>query len=156
MTHLEPAVSATILKTATRASTLDALMTMLASNLTIAIDAASEIRAAIERRMELGPIALGQGVALPHCRHTAVTDARLIVAVLTEPNLDWQSLDAEPVDIVFFAVFPIERSNSCAGYFERLVRSLRFGLAEKLRSTTSPHELLEAFKSAMNPSAFSS
>ncbi|WP_028125456.1 PTS sugar transporter subunit IIA [Eremococcus coleocola] len=55
-------------------------------------------------REEEGETGIGQGVAIPHGKSSAVINTRIAVATL-ENSIDWESLDNEKVNTIFlFAV----------------------------------------------------
>ena len=91
------------LRAATQAEVLDALVSRVAD--------APEVRdaerlradvAAREARMSTG---VGDGLALPHARTSAVTGTVAALATLAEP-LDWGALDGEPVTLVLLLAGP--------------------------------------------------
>jgi len=59
-------------------------------------------------RESLGPTGVGHGVALPHARLSGL-DSVLGLFILLEKPLDYESVDRQPVDIVF-ALFAPEDS----------------------------------------------
>jgi 2-O-A-mannosyl-D-glycerate-specific PTS system IIC component len=142
MARNEPDIAALILRTTTREHTLSAMLAHLIEEGLIPFDAASEILAGIARREALGTTAIGQGTALPHLKHACVAHPLLAVALLKTPNDDWESLDAEPVDLVFLILVPYERIPSCKTFFETLMRRLRTGLGDRLRQAPSPQEMM--------------
>jgi PTS system fructose-specific IIC component len=62
--------------------------------------AAGDIARAIGAREEMISTGIGHGVALPHCRLRALAKSRMAVGV-TSVNVDWESLDGQPVRLVF-------------------------------------------------------
>ncbi|MNP18609.1 PTS system mannose-specific EIIBCA component [compost metagenome] len=62
---------------------------------------------AVLTREESSSTGIGFGVAIPHGKANGVTRASLAFARLSEPT-EWQSLDDEPVKIVFMIAVPAE------------------------------------------------
>ena len=58
-------------------------------------------------REKLGSTAIGEGVAIPHCRVNLCTEAVGCLLTLAEP-IDFSALDDRPVDIVFILLVPRE------------------------------------------------
>jgi mannitol/fructose-specific phosphotransferase system IIA component (Ntr-type) len=61
---------------------------------------AGDLAQAMAAREEMISTGIGHGVALPHCRLGELDKSRLAVGV-TATNVDWQSLDGQPVRLVF-------------------------------------------------------
>ncbi|MFO0953232.1 MAG: PTS sugar transporter subunit IIA [Isosphaeraceae bacterium] len=139
-----PEITAAILGTSNRVDSVDSLLAHMVEEGLLSLEDVSGVRDAIERRLTLGPVAIGGGVAIPHCKHPGTDRPIMAVALLRHPNTDWESLDGEPVDLVFLIVTPKEpAARSCTRFFERLMCRLRDGLGERLRRSTSPAELVE-------------
>ena len=62
---------------------------------------ASELTAEILKREELMSTAIGKGIAIPHVRLSSVTDLVMAVGVCRKPIDDYQTIDDEPVDLLF-------------------------------------------------------
>ncbi|MDR2313885.1 MAG: PTS sugar transporter subunit IIA [Spirochaetaceae bacterium] len=80
----------------------DALMA-LAANLAAApqVKNRQELVEEIIRREELMSTAIGRGIAIPHVRLSSVTDLVVSVGISRTDILDFQSLDDEPVRLLF-------------------------------------------------------
>jgi nitrogen PTS system EIIA component len=64
-----------------------------------------EVFAALMGREQLGTTGLGRGIAIPHCRLAQCTKAIGALISLDSP-VDYDSLDGEPVDLVFALIVP--------------------------------------------------
>ncbi|MDF1766753.1 MAG: PTS sugar transporter subunit IIA [Gammaproteobacteria bacterium] len=64
-----------------------------------------EVFAALMGREQLGTTGLGKGIAIPHCRLAQCTKAIGALVSLDSP-VDYDSLDGEPVDLVFALIVP--------------------------------------------------
>jgi PTS system nitrogen regulatory IIA component len=66
---------------------------------------ADEIYTNLIAREKLGPTALGNGIALPHCRLAGCTD--IIAALFTmETAIEFGAMDDLPIDIMFVLLVP--------------------------------------------------
>ena len=96
---------------------------------------------ALMERETLGPTGVGQGIALPHAR---LKDLNSVVGVFMriEKPLDFNSVDRQPVDLVFGLFAP---ANSGVDHLKALAlvaRTLRNPLiCSKLRSNEDPATL---------------
>lgn len=62
---------------------------------------ASELTTEILKREELMSTAIGRGIAIPHVRLSSVTDLVMAVGVCKKPISDFQTLDDQPVNLLF-------------------------------------------------------
>lgn len=89
-------------------------------------------------REALGPTGVGRGVAIPHARFAGVTRMVGLFMRLEKP-VDFESIDRQPVDLVF-ALFAPE--NAGAEHLKALARVSRTlkneAVCAKLRSTFDP------------------
>lgn len=69
----------------------------------------SSLRAEIFYREELMSTGIGSGVAVPHVRLDSVTDLVMAVGVSPEPIADYESLDDEPVRLVFMVAARVDQ-----------------------------------------------
>ena len=67
---------------------------------------AQEVFAALQNREKLGTTGVGRGVAIPHARLESIPS---IVGLFTrlEKPVDFESLDKQPVDLVFTLLAPV-------------------------------------------------
>jgi PTS system fructose-specific IIA component/PTS system nitrogen regulatory IIA component len=85
---------------------------------------------AITRREQLGSTGIGRGVAIPHAKHESI--GRLIGTVALAPEgIAFESLDNEPVNILFMLLYAPERPGEHLRALEAVSRLLR---DEKFRS----------------------
>ena len=93
-------------------------------------------------RERLGSTALGEGVAIPHCR---IPCERVIGAFLhLAEAVDYDAIDSENVDLLFVLVVPPEENTAHLEVLANLARL--FGDAEnrqRLRDCSSDSELYE-------------
>lgn len=62
---------------------------------------AQELTQEILKREELMSTAIGRGIAIPHVRLSSITDLVMAVGVCKKPIADFQTLDDEPVNLLF-------------------------------------------------------
>ncbi|MEB7503112.1 fructose-specific PTS transporter subunit EIIC [Arthrobacter koreensis] len=88
------------------------------------------------------------GIAIPHCRSAAVTQASLAMARL-EPPVDWGAKDG-PADIVFFIAAPEGADQEHLQLLAKLARSLiKKDFTASLRSAETPQAVVELVDGAL-------
>jgi PTS system nitrogen regulatory IIA component len=95
----------------------------------------------LQERESLGPTGVGHGIALPHAR---LDDVDRIVAVFLrmEKPLDYDSVDRQPVDLVFGLFAPKESGVEHLKALALVSRTMRDpGICAKLRANTDPAKL---------------
>ncbi len=98
---------------------------------TVVIDALLE-------RENLGPTGVGQGIALPHARLPGLSQVCGLFLRLKKP-LDFDSVDRQPVDLVFALFAPEEAGVSHLKALALVSRTLRDeGICAKLRANEDP------------------
>lgn len=80
--------------------------------------------AAILKREELGSTGIGNGVAVPHTKHTVVDRIHATVAI-SRKGIEFSSLDGEEVFILFLVVSPTDRPGDHLRGLENISRHLR-------------------------------
>ena len=95
----------------------------------------------LQERESLGPTGVGHGIALPHAR---LDDIDHIVAVFLrlEKPLDYDSVDRQPVDLVFGLFAPKESGVEHLKALALISRTMRDpGICAKLRANSEPAKL---------------
>ncbi|WP_145104962.1 PTS sugar transporter subunit IIA [Cereibacter sediminicola] len=103
-------------------------------NASVAIDG-------LQERESLGPTGVGHGIALPHAR---LEDLDRIVGVFLrlEKPLDYDSVDRQPVDLVFALFAPKDSGVDHLKALALVSRTMRdAGVCTKLRANTDPAKL---------------
>lgn len=104
------------------------------------LDAATAYKALMDREA-LGPTGVGRGVAIPHARFTGVDRVTGLFARLEKP-VDFESIDRQPVDLVFALFAPENAGAEHLKALARVSRTLRSeAVCAKLRSTFDPSAL---------------
>ena len=108
------------------------------------IDDARIFEALMEREA-LGSTGLGSGVAVPHARLPGLDRMRGVFVRLDQP-VEFESVDEQPVDLIFALFAPPNASSEHLRALARVSRMLRQGdLREHLRNARTPdaiHALL--------------
>ena len=107
-----------------------------------ALNLSSEtIYRALLAREKLGSTAIGEGIAIPHCRINECSEAAGCLVTLQEP-IDYGSADGQDVDVIFVLLVPEEATEA---HLKLLAASARsFSNAEvrdRVRQTQDPEAL---------------
>lgn len=93
---------------------------------------------ALMEREGLGPTGVGRGVAIPHARFSGVNNVVGLFVRLEKP-VDFESIDRQPVDLVFALFAPDGAGAEHLKALARVSRTLRNeDICAKLRSTVDP------------------
>ncbi|RII84935.1 PTS lactose transporter subunit IIC, partial [Clavibacter michiganensis subsp. insidiosus] len=91
---------------------------------------------------------MGGGLAIPHCRSAAVTEATLVMA-RPEPAVDFGAPDG-PADLVFFIAAPDGADQEHLVLLSRLARSLiKPEFVEALRTATDEDQVVSLVEGAL-------
>ncbi len=94
-------------------------------------------------REKLGTTGLGSGIALPHCRIKACQEPTGFLVRLAEP-VNYDSVDKQPVDLLFALVVPEENTQEHLTILQALAERFQSTeLLAELRSAESPQKLFE-------------
>jgi fructose PTS system EIIBC or EIIC component len=104
------------------------------------------VREAIFDREKIMSTGVGAGFAIPHAKSDAVSDIVAAFAVTAQP-IDYQSLDDQPVRIVFLLV---GRENMVGPHIKLLSRISRLmnneDFRKRLLEAPTPKDILEIFR----------
>lgn len=109
--------------------------------------------AGLQERESLGPTGVGHGIALPHAR---LHDLGKIVGIFLrmERPLDYDSVDRQPVDLVFALFAPKESGVEHLKALALVSRTMRdLGICSKLRANSDPTKLYAILTEARAPQA---
>lgn len=105
-------------------------------------------KAGIMKREEQMTTGLGDGIAMPHSKNTAVKEATVLFAKSNQ-GVDYQSLDGQPTDLFFMIAAPEGANDTHLSALAELSQYLlKDGFAAKLRQATSTEEVLAVFDQA--------
>lgn len=102
---------------------------------------ASEVFSSLLAREKLGSTALGDGIAIPHCRISQCTSA-VGTLITLEEAIDFDAPDRKPVDILFVLLVPEEAHQehlTILGGLAELLSDKRF--CQGLRDASNSQEL---------------
>lgn len=93
------------------------------------------------QRERLGSTGLGRGIAIPHVKFKSLKNIVCLFARLDEP-IEYESLDNEPVDLIFLLLAPEHASGDHLKALARISRLVREpATLERLRSAKDPEVL---------------
>ena len=96
---------------------------------------------ALLAREKLGSTAIGEGIAIPHCRINDCSEAAGCLVTLQE-SIDYGSADGQDVDIIFVLLVPEEATEAHLKLLAALARSFSNAeVRERVRQTQDPEAL---------------
>lgn len=105
--------------------------------------------AEVLRREDLGSTGIGKGIAIPHTRLPDLKQPYGIMVRLAQP-IDFEAVDGEPVDIVFFLLLPLSPPNAHLNTLACVARSLRDpAIQSELRKASDSASLYAAVTKAV-------
>lgn len=108
----------------------------------IASSEKSLVKALLDREA-LGSTAIGNGVAVPHAKHSSVTE-KAIVFGRTEKGKNFDSIDDKPVNLFFLIVSPPAEAGPHLKMLARISRLLQDeDFREKLMTLPSGREIIK-------------
>ncbi|WP_374763073.1 PTS IIA-like nitrogen regulatory protein PtsN [Yunchengibacter salinarum] len=120
-------------RASSKKQTLQSLTEKLARNYDLN---ARRVFDAVLEREKLGSTGVGRGVAIPHARVDGLDKIVGLFARLETP-IDFDSVDDQPVDLVFLLLAPLDAGADHLKTLARVSRLLRDAkTCEKLRATT--------------------
>ena len=112
-----------------------------------------EIFDALLQRERLGSTGIGNGIAIPHGKMGKLDRLFGVFARLEKP-IDFESLDGEPVDLIFLLLAPEGAGADHLKALSRVARSLRDpAIAQKLRKTKDADALFSLLTQSPTASA---
>ena len=96
-------------------------------------------------REALTSTGLGEGIAMPHSKNSAVKEATVLFAK-SNKGVDYESLDGQPTDLFFMIAAPEGANDTHLAALAELSQYLmKDGFADKLRKVSSPDEVIALF-----------
>ena len=96
---------------------------------------------ALLAREKLGSTAIGEGIAIPHCRINECSEAAGCRVTLREP-IDYGSADGQDVDVIFVLLVPEEATEAHLKLLAALARSFsNTEVRDRVRQTQNPEAL---------------
>lgn len=132
------------LKAKNKKDVINSLVDTLASK--VDEDTLKAIREGVFERENVMSTGVGKGLAIPHCKTKAVEENYAVFAKMSKP-LDFNSIDDEPVEIIFLLVGPDSKHSHHIKLLSRISRLMNSAtFREKILSSETAEVILEAFK----------
>lgn len=113
----------------------------------------SEVVEALLERESLGPTGVGLGIALPHARLANISKVLGLFVRLEKP-IDFDSVDRQPVDLVFVLLAPESAGVEHLKALALVSRTMRDpSTCAKLRANSDPSTLFTVLTEARAPQA---
>ncbi|MEI8033163.1 MAG: PTS sugar transporter subunit IIA [Chlorobiaceae bacterium] len=129
---------------ASKQQVIDKMLSLISSH--AGVRDKGKLREDVFRREEDMSTGIGRKIALPHAKTDAVTEPVLAFATL-KSDLDFQSIDNEPVRIIFLLATPEAMLAEHLKLLGRITRLAgRDDLRDRLILAASPEEVLELFR----------
>ena len=104
------------------------------------------IMKALVKREQLGSTGIGKGVAVPHTKHESITSLIGTVA-RSKKGIEFDSLDGEPVYIVFLLLSPNDSAGTHLAALERISTVIRNNDFRRfIREAGGKAEMIEIIK----------
>ena len=104
-------------------------------------------------REALTSTGLGEGIAMPHSKNSAVKEATVLFAK-SDKGVNYESLDGQPTDLFFMIAAPEGANDTHLAALAELSQYLmKDGFADKLRKVSSPDEVIALFDQASEKAA---
>jgi PTS system nitrogen regulatory IIA component len=129
---------------------IERLLQQLASEGLVNAEDFADIFASIVKRETLATTGIGNGVAIPHTKHSSVTHPIVLLARCRHP-VNFESLDGEPADILALYLAPRDssRARETLRASELLLRKLaNKEFCHQIRQAQSPEEIVDVLKEA--------
>ena len=94
------------------------------------------------KREEEATTGFGNGIAIPHARHTCVKNAGIIVARLNQ-GVEWNSMDGEPVNTCICLIAPDDKNDFHLKMLSKLARKLIYTEFTDMLKNSDVDTLLE-------------
>jgi nitrogen PTS system EIIA component len=105
----------------------------------------------LQERESLGPTGVGNGIALPHARLEDI-DRIFGVFIRLEKSLDYESVDRQPVDLIFGLFAPKDSGVEHLKALALVSRTMRDpAICAKLRANSDPDKLYAILTEARAP-----
>ncbi|MBF6625690.1 PTS sugar transporter subunit IIA [Aerococcaceae bacterium zg-BR9] len=131
------------LTSTSKAAVIDEMVTKLVE--TGYVNDFDTFRTGILNREALTTTGLGDGIAMPHAKNSAVNEATVLFAK-SATGLDYESLDGQPTDLFFMIAAPEGANDTHLAALAELSQYLmKDGFANRLRQATTPEEVIAIF-----------
>lgn len=102
-----------------------------------------QIFKAVLEREHIMTTGVGNGIAIPHCKHESCSDFALALGITTE-DVEFQAVDQSPVHIIFLLVGPKSEAGMHIKILSRITRILsNADVRDRILKTNSATELYQ-------------
>lgn len=134
------------LRAKTKEAAIDEMVTRLVEE--GAVNDFVTFKEGIMAREALTSTGLGDGIAMPHSKNTAVEKPTVLFAKSTS-GMDYEALDGQPTDLFFMIAAPEGANDTHLAALAELSKYLmKDGFADQLRQVNSPEEVIAIFDKA--------
>lgn len=134
------------LRAKTKEAAIDEMVTRLVEE--GAVNDFVTFKEGIMAREALTSTGLGDGIAMPHSKNTAVEKSTVLFAKSTS-GVDYEALDGQPTDLFFMIAAPEGANDTHLAALAELSKYLmKDGFADQLRQVNSPEEVIAIFDKA--------
>lgn len=106
----------------------------------------SEVIETVLEREKLGSTGIGQGVAIPHGKTDSVTE-QIGALGISQKGVEFNSLDGEPVHLIFFLIGPTEVAGQHLKALSRISRLFKDKFfRQAMREAKSVDEIIKIIK----------
>lgn len=122
---------------------IDALINLLSHE--VSADLLEQIRTAVKERESIMSTGVGKGLAIPHAKVPGL-DRNLAAFAILEHAVDYESIDMQPVSMIFLMVGPTTQNSEHIKMLSRISRLMNNEqFRERLQKCSSEQELVQAF-----------
>ena len=106
-------------------------------------DNESVVYKAVLERERIMTTGVGNGIAIPHCKHESCKEFKIALGVLKQ-GVDFSAIDSQPVNIVFLLIGPNSTAGNHIKLLSRISRLMNnIDIREKLVSLKSSEEVYQ-------------
>tara|TARA_R110000868_G_scaffold37111_4_gene131337 strand:- start:20838 stop:21308 length:471 start_codon:yes stop_codon:yes gene_type:complete len=143
-TLLDDQTVVTNLEVKNKKQVIDKMVDMLSSK--IGNEALEDVRYGVFERESVMSTGVGKGLAIPHCKTKVVDENYAVFAKLSKP-LNFDSIDGEPVEVIFLLVGPDSKHSHHIKLLSRISRLMNSAsFMSKILASETSKAILEAFK----------
>ena len=125
-------------------SSIHEVVEFLRSRFALTEDATRKIETAVLRRESRGTTGIGKGVAIPHAKNCAQVEGTMVVLGISREGGPFQSLDGEPVHLIFLVVSSREGEAEHLRVMRRIAHLARDEKTNRFLATTNNFNSLGA------------
>lgn len=109
--------------------------------------AQAEVLTSLVGREKMGSTGIGKGIAIPHGRLANINEV-IAVVLTTQPGVDFDAVDNQPVDIFFALLVPEEQIEGHLQTLAAIAARLNDErIVSEVRAATNPQQIIDALQS---------